>query len=88
MPLSRGHTDAVQVGHEAIPDQITQDIASKHWEVPGTHTILQQENQSVCHVAEELRAVLGNTIPGDIAGISTPFTSPHTSLPQVLIYVN
>lgn len=53
-----------------------------------TDTIPQQGNQSVCHVAEELRAVLGDTIPGDIAEVSTPFTSPHAFLPQVLIYVN
>lgn len=36
MPLSRGHIEAVQVGHKAAPEQITQDIVSKHWEVPGT----------------------------------------------------
>lgn len=36
MPHSRGHTDAVQVGHKTVPEQIAQDIVSKHWEVPGT----------------------------------------------------
>lgn len=92
MHLSSRPTDAVQVGQEAVPDQISQHIASKHWRCLEHHsptdTILQQENQSVCHVVEELRAVLGNTIPGATAGISTPLTSPHTSLPQVLIYLN
>lgn len=36
MPLSRGHINAVQVGHKAAPGQIPQDITSKHWEVSGT----------------------------------------------------
>lgn len=26
----------VQVGYEAVPEEITQDIASRYWEAPGT----------------------------------------------------
>lgn len=34
----------------------------------------------------ELRAVLGDTNPGDTAGVSTPLTSPHTSPLQSSIF--
>lgn len=58
------------------------------WNITVQLTPFYSRKTRVCHVAEELRAVLGDTIPGDTAGVSTPLTSPHTSLLEVLIYLN
>lgn len=35
-PSQEGPYRCVQVGHRAVPEQIAQDIDSRHWEVPAT----------------------------------------------------
>lgn len=90
MPLSRGHTDAVQVGAQgsswANPSGPCFQTLGGAWNIAVQLTPFYSRKTGACVMAEELWAVLGDTIPGDTAGISIPLTSPHTSLLQNLIY--